>query len=673
MTRTDATTALDADDDGDGPGKPDDEAFASLLARLAATPSPGAPLLSAGARLGPFSLEVLLGRGGMDEVWRALDTRLHREVALKVLHPTTRGAVVLDEARAAAAVHHPRVATLFEVGQVEAHGTSGPLDWIALELVPGQTLRQRLRLGPLTIRDTLVVALDLAEGLAAVHARGLVHRDVKPDNLAVDASGHVKVLDFGIAAVAGVDANAWGTPRYLPPEQRAGARVDACADVFALGVTVIELLTGAAPFDDDGELRPELTGDPLRAARSTPNMPAGLIELLAQCVALDPAQRPADASVVVLRLLPLVHPRPSARERAAPFVLIGLAAALTVGFFTLATRVEDAVAADLPPALASAPVVSGDARVRARFRAAADAMLAGDDATAGATLAEVVSAEPGSPWAWALLVVTGETLRAGMSDAAAIAKVRRLADASSRDGRAALALVALAEARSLVGQQPIPPGSPAVRGGQSALDEAGPDAFSAVLLASLLPWTASVQEKLDRIDAGLSRDARVALLWLARADTLTAAGRPTEAAEAAHEGLARVPGNAALEDALLRARIAQGAFDDVEHALRERVRLRPDDLGARLLLLEVARGRGDDGAARVDAERLLDGPFPRAPAARAVARFALVSGDRAAAPAADPLLARALAALDEAGLSSLAASARAVVHDKQPEPDVPGR
>ncbi|MBI1944430.1 MAG: protein kinase [Deltaproteobacteria bacterium] len=649
------TAAEPEPDEDEGTTANDDPAFAALLARLAAPPRRERPLLAPGSRVGPFVVEELLGRGGMGEVWRATDTQLQRTVALKVLRRSSNELALLDEARAAAAVHHARVATIYQVG--EADGPTGRLGYIALELVPGATLRARLRDGPLPPAQALPLALDVAEGLAAVHARGLIHRDVKPDNLALDAGGRVKVLDFGIATRAGADAAGYGTPRYLAPEQRVEGAVEACADVYAFGVTLIELLTGSAPFDDDGALVPELHGDPLARVRTLPALPRALLELLARCVATDRAMRPANAAVLVDALAPLVHARPSARERAAPWITLGVGAALTAAFFSSVTRVEDVVAADLPPALASAPVVSDDARVRARFRAAADAMLAGDDATAATALAEVTEAEPAAAWPWALLVVTGEAARAGSSHQAALAEVRRLADRSTRAGRAALALAELADARSLASTQPIPPHAQAVAVGMAALTEAGADHFSAVLLASLLPWHHGVQEQLDRIDAALSRDVRIARLWVARSDALTAAGRPAEGALAARAGLERVPGNGALEDALWRARIAQGELDEAERALGERLRARPDDLGARLLLLDVTRARGDEAALWRAATALLDGPYPRAPVARAAARLAL--GAPTLDAEARQVLLRALAALEEAGQAQLAAEARA--------------
>ena len=303
-------------------------------------------------------------------------------------------------------------------------------------------------------------------------------------------------------------------------------------------------------------------------------------------------------------------------------------------------------------------MVSKDARVRARFRFAADAVLAGDGTTAASALDEVVAAEPRAAWAWALLAMSGDPQRAGHTHAEAVALVRRHADLATREGRAAMALSGLVDAEGLGGAQLVDPKSPAAAAGRAALAEAGPDAFSAVLLSSLVPWDVDVHEQLDRIDAALSRDARVALLWVARASALAEAGRHAEAAAAARAGLERVPGNAALEHALWRARLAQGEVDEVARAVDERLRARPDDVDARVLLLEVAAARGDRAALWQQAAALLDGPYPRARVARAVAAHALRAPERASDARVREILERALGVLEQAGYGAMVAEAR---------------
>ena len=156
--------------------------------------------LQPGERLGPYEIKALLGVGGMGEVYRGRDTRLGRDVALKVISPKRLGDPDLRlrfelEARAASALNHPSIVTIYDVGDTEG------IAWIAMEWVEGRTLRQALLEadGPLPLRDALTIARQIAEGLAAAHAKGVVHRDLKPENVMLAADGRSKILDFGLA------------------------------------------------------------------------------------------------------------------------------------------------------------------------------------------------------------------------------------------------------------------------------------------------------------------------------------------------------------------------------------------------------------------------------------------------------------------------------------------
>ncbi len=212
-----------------------------------------------------------IGQGGMGVVYRAMDEQLHRPVAVKILPEVVGGdgdrlARFRNEARALAALNNPHIVTIFEVGEAET------APFIAMELVEGQTLRQRLQHGPLPLRDALDITLQVAHALSAAHDKRIVHRDIKPENVMMRGDGYVKVLDFGLASLrARVDsdrsvltagafetvaAGIAGTPAYMSPEQIAGAAVDARTDVFSLGVTLFEALTGTNPF-----LRPERARD----------------------------------------------------------------------------------------------------------------------------------------------------------------------------------------------------------------------------------------------------------------------------------------------------------------------------------------------------------------------------------------------------------------------------
>lgn len=220
-----------------------------------------------GARLGPYRVLGPLGAGGMGEVYRALDERLGREVAVKVLPPgfetdPDRLRCFAREARAAGALNHPNILVVHDLGE---HAGA---PFLVTELLRGETLRERLHAGPLPPRKAVETAAQIADGLAAAHERHIVHRDLKPENLFITADGVVKILDFGLARAPGtppdaaheaatVDAGAavasdpgrvLGTPGYMAPEQVRGLPADHRADVFALGCVLYEMLSGRPPF-----------------------------------------------------------------------------------------------------------------------------------------------------------------------------------------------------------------------------------------------------------------------------------------------------------------------------------------------------------------------------------------------------------------------------------------
>jgi eukaryotic-like serine/threonine-protein kinase len=258
--------------------------------------------LTKGQRLAQYEILSPLGSGGMGEVYRARDLRLDREVAIKVMadhvaaDPEMRRRFE-TEARAVAALSHPGILSIYELVVVEG------IPVAVMELLEGETLRQRLRRGPLEWREAVRIAADVAEGLAAAHAKGVVHRDLKPDNVFLTSAGLVKILDFGLAlqrldAAATIAQTAQGvilgTFGYMSPEQVLGERVDGRSDVFAAGCVLYEMLTGRALFT--GATPQEIIAGVMHSRTGEigdfdPAAPSELRVIVARAIERDPARR----------------------------------------------------------------------------------------------------------------------------------------------------------------------------------------------------------------------------------------------------------------------------------------------------------------------------------------------------------------------------------------------
>jgi Tol biopolymer transport system component/serine/threonine protein kinase len=275
--------------------------------------------LRPGSRLGVYQIHERIGAGGMGEVYRARDTRLGRDVAIKILPRafTTdpdRLARFEREARVLAALNHPNVGAIYGFEEAVPDGAGDRLRGLVLELVEGDTLADRLRRGALPVTEALAIARQIAEALAAAHGKGIVHRDLKPANVKVTPGGIVKVLDFGLAkagaetsmadlthsptvAVHGTEQGViLGTAAYMSPEQTRGQGVDKRADVWAFGCVLYELLTGASPFPGktvSDTIAKILEREPewQKLPRSTP---ARVRELLRRCLQKDPDKRLSD-------------------------------------------------------------------------------------------------------------------------------------------------------------------------------------------------------------------------------------------------------------------------------------------------------------------------------------------------------------------------------------------
>lgn len=265
---------------------------ASLESALAASYRPG-------QRIGPYELVREIGRGGLGLVYLAVDTRLARQVALKLLPASSTAdpqarARLQREARAASALDHPNICTIYEMGESEVGDP-----YIAMAHIRGESLRDRIARGPLPLSDAIDIAVQTARGLSYAHEHGIVHRDVKPANLIVTPEGRVQIVDFGLAkgrgaptlTRAGVNP---GTVAYMSPEQIQGEAVDSRTDIWALGVVLYEMIAGQAPFrgeDDHSRTYAILNQDPQPLTATRVGVPLALEPVLAKVLAKDPERR----------------------------------------------------------------------------------------------------------------------------------------------------------------------------------------------------------------------------------------------------------------------------------------------------------------------------------------------------------------------------------------------
>ena len=266
--------------------------------------------LEAGTKLGAFLVLGPLGTGGMGEIYKARDTRLEREVALKVLPKelsSDREGLMrfAQEARAASALNHPNIVSIFEIG------VSDGAPFIVMELVDGRTLRELMDAGTLSVKKSLDLVVQIAEGLAKAHEAGILHRDLKPENIMVTRDGFAKILDFGLAKLQdpprgsragteGVNLSltqaglVLGTPAYMSPEQASGRPLDFRSDQFALGVICYEMLSRRRTFQRATAvqtLSAVIQDDPEPIERLNPRVPAPLRWALGRCLSKDPEER----------------------------------------------------------------------------------------------------------------------------------------------------------------------------------------------------------------------------------------------------------------------------------------------------------------------------------------------------------------------------------------------
>src|SRR5689334_19204268 len=250
---------------------------------------------SAGERLGPYEIVAPIGKGGMGEVFRARDSRLNRDVAIKV--SAERFTERFErEARTIAALNHPNICHLYDVGP----------DYLVMELVEGPTLAERLKQGALPLEESLNIARQIADALEAAHEKGITHRDLKPGNIKIRADGTVKVLDFGLAKMGGTPVAPGdhsptltmgqteagmilGTAAYMSPEQAKGKPVDSRADIYSFGVVLYEMATGQRLHHGDSTT--EILASVIKEEPQWDKVPVQVRKLLRLCLEKDPQKR----------------------------------------------------------------------------------------------------------------------------------------------------------------------------------------------------------------------------------------------------------------------------------------------------------------------------------------------------------------------------------------------
>ena len=271
---------------------------------------PPASRLTPGESIGPYKILSLLGAGGMGEVYRSSDTRIGREVAVKILpshfsQDPDRLRRFEQEARAAGMLNHPNVVAIYDTG------SNNGSPYLVTELLQGEVLEQKLRGHPLPIRKSIDYALQIAKGLSAAHEKGIIHRDLKPGNIFITKEGRVKILDFGLAKLTHPEASlspsaplentdltdtgvVLGTIVYMSPEQVTGRKVDRRSDIFAFGSVLYEMLSGKRPFGAETHIEimhAILKADPQELSQSDGNIPPSLERIVRRCLEKDPDHR----------------------------------------------------------------------------------------------------------------------------------------------------------------------------------------------------------------------------------------------------------------------------------------------------------------------------------------------------------------------------------------------
>src|SRR5881396_2895688 len=329
-----------------------------------------------------FTVGALLGEGGFAAVFRVHDAALNRDVAIKVLDLGLTPSPALAErfvreARTIAHLEHANIVPIYKVG-----GFKNEVLYIVMRCVDGPSLRQLLeKERRLTIGDAARIARQVADALAYAHGRGIVHRDVKPDNILIDSTGRVVVTDFGIAKAAEAAASQLttegmvvGTPQYMSPEQATGERADGRSDIYGLGIVLYQMLAGAPPFDGESAqqiLMKQATAEPVAIRQARKDVPEALAVVLHRMLAKDPAERyhtAEDTSQAIVQALPSAA---GERVKVRPAVGLGAAGCLGLAAFGAGAAVAGyALLSDHPRLSARAPAIPDSVESFARHAGA---------------------------------------------------------------------------------------------------------------------------------------------------------------------------------------------------------------------------------------------------------------------------------------------------------------
>jgi serine/threonine-protein kinase len=550
---------------------------------------------AAPTRVGPYVVTGEIGRGGMGVVYRAHDPRLGRDVALKVFPHAADGDAaerrLLAEARAASALDHPHICTIYDVGTLD-----DGRPYLAMAYYAGGTLADRLAAGPLPVGDAARVAAELADALACAHAAGIVHRDVKPGNVAFGERGEAKLLDFGVALLrhGGAAADTAGTPAYMAPEQLAGAPVDGRADVWALGVTLFEMLCGRRPFAgaDRAALLAAILHDAAPDVRALrPGVPPALARAVAHALLKTPDARPPDAAALAAAVrAAAAPPAPRSAGHRRRGLIGALAAAAAVGAVGGAGAW---VRRDSPP---PAPTGVEALFVRARERLATVSPEAAEEAAA--LLREVLAEKPGHARAHALL---------------ARAHLRRAGTGGAREGQTAVVDSSVAHARRAIALAPeLADGHAALGGALAAMDRHA--------------------DAVAEFRRALDLDPRNALAMRDLADSYARLSRSEEAFAWSERALALDPTLPGARANLVSVYRAWGMYAEARRHVAAGLRLMPTDAPLLWAAVQAEVAAGDTAAARRWLDRSLALQSP-ADQARLQGWYAYLVGDLPAARA----------------------------------------